>query len=67
LTTREQQESVREWLQIKASGQNADDARRAIDALEWIAELGRAGAGGPMVQIRCRGPVSISELKAYEG
>lgn len=56
---------MRAWLQRKAAGQNTEDAERAIDALEWIAELAHhaIGTDGPMLQIRVRGPLSISEIK----
>ena len=65
MTTRHQQEQVREWLQKVAAGNAQPDGERAIVALQWISELARSaiGADGPMLQIRVRGPLSISEIE----
>lgn len=62
MTTRDEQEQVRKWLQGITASDDTENAEMAVYALAWIAELARAEPGGPMVQIRCRGPVSISEV-----
>jgi hypothetical protein len=71
MLTRSEQELAREWLQITAAGDNTVDAKFAVDVLNWLQQLIERNCGpmvnptqmGPMLQIRVRGPLSISEIK----
>lgn len=67
MSSRTEQEAAREWLLAVAAGETTSAAACAVVILNMLAEqekrLGEFDKVlGPMVSIRCRGPVSISEV-----
>jgi hypothetical protein len=48
MLTRREQEMAREWLQGMAAGDNTDDAKFAVDVLNWLQQIIEHNCG-PMV------------------
>lgn len=58
MVNRSDQENAREWLLSLSAGNDKKDAHMAVVILSMLAER-----RGPMVEIRARGPVSISQIE----